>query len=434
MNLRLNQQTDNSPLIAFRIMFGFILLWQAAKHIMYGWVERLLVQPKFTFSFIWIDWLQPLPGKGMYWYYGIMCLLAVMVIIGLRYRLAMAGFALLWSGAYLMQKTVYNNHHYLLILMCFLMFLMPANTYASADSRLKPSIKSLTMPAWCRYAMLLQIGIVYFYAAIAKLYPGWMDGTFTGILLNTRATAYTPFFRDTWFHIAFAWAGFLFDLLIVPLLLYRKTRTAALIAAIIFHTFNWFSFEIGVFPLFSLTMLVFFYPPDAVRKVFFRNRPAIEPQEGAVTVKSNSIINYVLVPYFIVQILLPLRHHFIKGDVLYTEEGHRLSWRMMLKKKKGETDFYVTNLATGEKSVFDKSSLLLKRQISAMNGKPDMIWQMAQRIKQEYAKKGIKVAVHAEAWVSVNNGPKHLVIDPGTDLANVKWEHFSHSEWVLSPQ
>jgi len=433
MDIRLNQQIDNSPLIAFRIMFGIILLWQAAKHMIYGWVERLLVQPKFTFSFIWTEWLQPLPGKGMYWYYGAMCVLAVMVIAGFRYRLAMCGFTILWTGAYLMQKTVYNNHHYLLILICFLMFLMPANAYASADSRLKPSIKSLTMPAWCRYAMLLQIAIVYFYAAIAKLYPDWMDGTFTGILFNPKATAYTPFFRETWFHIVFAWAGFLFDLLIVPLLLYRKTRTIALIGAVIFHTFNWFSFEIGVFPLFSLTMLVFFYPPDVIRKLFFRRKPRIAGHEETPSVQGKRIIRYVLIPYFVIQILLPLRHHFIQGDVLYTEEGHRLSWRMMLKTKKGGTDFYVTELATGKKIVFDKSSLLLKGQISSMNGKPDMIWQMAQRIKKVYEKKGIGVTVHAEAWISVNNGPMHLLIDPNIDLAKAEWKHFTHNEWVLSP-
>ncbi|WP_294822121.1 HTTM domain-containing protein [uncultured Flavobacterium sp.] len=433
MTLRLNQQTDNSPLVAFRIMFGFILLWQAAKHIMYGWIENLLVQPKFTFSFIWIEWLQPLHGKGMYWYYGAMCVLSVLIIIGYGYRLATGGFAILWAGAYLMQKTVYNNHHYLLILMCFLMLLMPANACASLDSRIKPSIKSHSMPAWCRYALLLQIGIVYFYAAVAKLYPGWMDGTFTGTLLNPLATGYTPFFREKWFHIAFAWTGFLFDLFIVPLLLYRKTRTAALVAAIVFHTFNWATLNIGVFPLFSLTMLVFFYPPDTIRRLFFRSRPPFVTEEEKLPAKSDRTIYYVLVPYFIIQVFLPLRHHFIEGDVLYTEEGHRMSWRMMLKKKRGGTDFYVTNLATGKKTVFDKYSLLTKKQASALNGKPDMIWQMAQRIKKEYAKKGISVAVHAGAWVSINNGPKQMLIDPGTDLATAEWDHFSHSKWILSP-
>ncbi|WP_316930169.1 HTTM domain-containing protein [Leeuwenhoekiella sp. MAR_2009_132] len=35
------------------------------------------------------------------------------------------------------------------------------------------------------------------------------------------------------------------------------------------------------------------------------------------------------------QLELPLRHWIIKDDVLWTEEGHRLSWRMMLRSKGG---------------------------------------------------------------------------------------------------
>ncbi len=434
MNLRLNQQIDNSPLIAFRIMFGLILLWQALKHMYLDWIEDLLIRPKFTFSFIWIEWLQPLPGNGMYWYYGVMSFFALMVVIGFKYKISLAGFAILWSGVYLMQKTVYNNHHYLLILMCLIMLFLPANKWASVDSRRDPSIKSYTMPAWCRYVILLQVTIVYFYAALAKFYPGWLDGTFSGILLEPKAGRFTGFlFREKWFHIAFGYAGIAFDMFIVPLLLYKRTRTIALIAAVCFHTFNWFMLNIGVFPLFSLTMLVFFYPPDTIRRIFFRWRPVIEPDEDMpFTNKDKRVLLYFFVPYFILQVALPLRHYFIDGDVLWTEEGHRLSWRMMLKRKKGSTDFYVTDLRTNKKTHFDALSLLTKKQEGALNGKPDMIWQMAQRIKKEYAKKGIKVAVYVEAWTSVNNGPRQFLIDPNTDLASAEWDPIFHNKWILT--
>ena len=49
------------------------------------------------------------------------------------------------------------------------------------------------------------------------------------------------------------------------------------------------------------------------------------------------------VPFFFVQLVLPLRHHFIKGDVLFTEEGHRLSWRMMLRERVGRLNIKIVN-------------------------------------------------------------------------------------------
>ena len=57
--------------------------------------------------------------------------------------------------------------------------------------------------------------------------------------------------------------------------------------------------------------------------------------------------------YFIIQIALPLRHLAIKDDVLWTEEGHRLSWRMMLRSKTGYTTMYTLDKKTQEKSKYN---------------------------------------------------------------------------------
>jgi hypothetical protein len=76
-------------------------------------IYRNFVQPPFTFTYVGFEFLQPLPGAGMYFYVGLMVLLAFMVIIGAWYCLAMAFFALLWTALYLMQKADYNNHYYL---------------------------------------------------------------------------------------------------------------------------------------------------------------------------------------------------------------------------------------------------------------------------------------------------------------------------------
>nr|WP_322623201.1 HTTM domain-containing protein [uncultured Flavobacterium sp.] len=425
----LNKTTDNSQLITFRILFGFLLAWQAVLHISTGWVYHNLIEPRFTFSHIGMEWLQPLPGNGMYWYFGVMAVCGVLVMIGYKYRVTMATYALLWSGVYFMQKTSYNNHYYLLMLLSWMMVLFPANAYASVDARINPEIKSNVMPAWCRWAVILQLAIVYTYAAVAKLYPEWLNGTFTGGILNKASHHYhVAFFREKWFHIFIAYMGIAFDLLIVPALLWKKSRPFAFAAAFIFHLFNSSTLHIGIFPYLALALFVFLIPVDRISKLLF-------PKKNLLAVKTNDKPQqwwlYVFVPYFIFQILMPLRHHVIKGNVIWTEEGHRLSWRMMLRKRRGYAQFTVKDKQTGKSWVYDTGDVLTPVQQRNIQTKPDMLWQMAQYIKQEYHEKGMDVAVYITAKTRINNGIPYLLIDPKTDMATAEWNYFWHNDWIL---
>ena len=424
-------QIDNSPLIIFRIFFGFLLACETFGAILTGWVKSNLVEVKFTFSHIGMEWLQPLPGYGMYFYFIAMGLLGLCVMAGYKYRWTLGAFTILWAGVYFMQKTSYNNHYYLLLLVCMIMLFLPANKYASIDAKQNPNIKKYTMPAWCSWVMIAQVAIVYFYATLAKFYPDWLDGTFTKLMLEQKISGIikSEGIRET-FYLFIAYAGIAFDLLIVPLLLFRKTRTIAFIASVIFHIFNSISLEIGIFPFFALSFVVFFYPPDKIRRVFFRNKPAAE-STGQPSREGIAILRYFFLPFFIIQLLLPLRHYLIKGDVLWTEEGHRLSWRMMLRQRYGSTFFKVVDKRSGDVIPYDPMSELTPKQKRGMETKPDMIWQMAQRIKQEYESKGIDVAVYANSFASVNKDPLKRLIRPTTDLAEAEWSYFSHCNWIL---
>lgn len=431
----LHKKIDNAPLIAFRIILGVLLAWHCVHYLAVGNVYKIYMRPRVTFNFIGLDWLQPLPGNGMYWYYGIMALLGLCIAAGFLYRYTMGVFTLLWAGSYFMQKEVYNNHHYLLLLLCIIMLLLPANTYASIDSRLNPKIKRYSMPFWCAGVLILQMALVYFYAAVAKLYPDWLDGTFTGILLSHHHIPYTMgLLQNHYFHLFIAYGGILFDLLIVPLLLYKKTRNLAAVASVGFHFFNWLSLSIGIFPFLSLGYLVFFYPPDTVRRLFFKGKPAIDnvlPIETKYHYGYNNVLMCFFVPYFILQLALPLRHHFIKGDVVWTEEGHRLSWRMMLRFKSGKAVFKVIDRETGKQLDFEPKKLFTRLQLKNIAGKADMLWQAAQFIKKDYAAQGKDVAVYVTNYVSLNKHPKKLLIDPATDLTQVHWNYWGHNNWVL---
>lgn len=429
---KLLQPIDNAPLIIFRIFFGFLLAAETFGAILTGWVKKNFIDPQFTFSHIGMEWLQPLPGYGMYFYFATMGFLGIFVMLGWKYRLTLSAFTILWTITYLMQKTSYNNHYYMLILVCLIMIFLPAETYASIDAKKKPEIKSLSMPKWCSMVMIFQIAIVYFFATVSKFYPDWLDGTFTKNLLVNKSPypIIQEIFNQKWFYIFIAYSGIAFDLFIIPMLLWKKTRTFAFIASLIFHLFNAITLQIGIFPFFALSFAVFFYPPEKIRSIFFKKKPKLDLQETPIY-ENKSVLMYFFIPYFIIQILLPVRHWFIKGDVLWTEEGHRLSWRMMLRSRSGYNNFKIYDKKTGQRIFYSINSKLTPKQVAMVSEKPDAIWQMAQRIKQEYALQGKDVSVFTDCEVSINQKPYRKFIDPKVDLAATEWNYFFHNEWIL---
>ncbi|RYG46286.1 MAG: hypothetical protein EOO01_16425 [Chitinophagaceae bacterium] len=427
----LSKRIDNSALVLFRMFFGGLMAWQSFEYLLNGWVTRNLVSPRFTFSHIGLEWLQPLPGSGMYWYFAIMGMAAVFVAAGFRYRWSVIALTVLWAGVYFMQKSVYNNHFYLLMLTGILLTFLPAGNYASVDGMISGK-KKLSMPAWCAWVMILQMTIVYVFASVAKMYPGWISGTFPGIVLSRYA--HIPglsFFADSWFHQVVAWSGILFDLLVIPMFLYKRTRLLALLASLAFHAFNFLTLKIGIFPFFALSFAVFFFDPEALRRIFFRQKPMLTPNVAASEATgNNTVLLAFFLPYFLIQLILPMRHWFIPGDVLFTEEGHRLSWRMMLRHRTGWVNFRVVDASSGKPLAYDTGAQLTKRQLKTMQTHPDMIWQMARRIHSDFLGKGIRVKVYVDAFCSVNREPAKQLIDPSVDLAATDFFYFEHSPWI----
>ncbi len=423
---------DNTPLIIFRIIFGLLLFLESVGAIFTGWVHRTLVEPIVTFNFIGFDFLQPLPGNGMYYYYLVMGIFGFCVMIGYRYRIAMISFFLMWSATYLMQKSSYNNHYYLTALLSFLMIFQPANNYLSVDAKRNPAIKSISVPFWTSIILMLQIGLVYFFGGVAKIYPDWLQAIPAKIFLTPK-TSYPlvgELFATDWFPNVLSYGGLLFDLLIVPLLLFKRTRIFGFCLSVFFHLFNAIIFQVGIFPFLSLAFALFFFEPKTIHNIFLKKKPFYSSNQVIIP-QSNKVIVSLIGLYFVIQLILPLRHWFIKDPVLWTEEGHRLSWRMMLRSKSGYQKFTVVDTKTQKKEIINLNDYLSKKQQRAITTKPDMIWQFSQRIKKQYTKEGKDVAVYVKGKVSVNGKSYQPLVNDSIDIASVKWNHFKHNEWLL---
>ena len=432
MDRFLFRHIDNSPLIVFRIVFGLLLFLESWGAIVTGWVTRTMVEPKFTFTFIGFEFLQPLPGYGMYYYYLLMGIFGFFVMIGYRYRFSMIAFFLLWSATYLMQKSSYNNHYYLTALLSFLMIFQPANTGYALDIKRQPELKRNSVPYWTSLILMLQIGLVYFYGGIAKIYPDWLQAIPAKLFLTAKANfpIIGGVLTTEWFPYFLSYGGLLFDLLIVPLFLMKRTRLFAFGLSLFFHLFNAIVFQVGIFPFLSLAFAVFFFEPRTTHKLFLKKKSFYDANAIKIP-KYKSLIVFLFGLYFSIQFLLPLRHWIIEDNVLWTEEGHRLSWRMMLRAKAGQQTFTVVDKTTGKKEIVNLRDHLTNKQMRSVGTKPDFIWQFAQYLKSQYAKNGKDVAVYVKGRVSVNGRPMQPLINETIDLASVKWDPLKHSDWLL---
>jgi hypothetical protein len=428
------KQIDNSALIIFRIIFGLLCFLESVGAIFTGWVTKNFMDPKFTFTFIGFEWLQPLSGNWMYVYYLIMGVFGLFIMIGYKYRFSIISFAILWTTTYLMQKSSYNNHYYLLILISGIMAFLPANKYYSLDVKWNKKIEQISMPQWCKLVIVLQVLIVFSYASIAKIYPDWLDLTTPKLLLKSKQNypIIGSFLQTNFMANLIAYGGILFDGLIIPLMFIKATRKYAFILALFFNLFNAIVFQVGIFPFLSLGFMLFFFEPKKLRNIFLKKKQLYI--ENAVKIPNYKPVFLILFAiYFLIQVGLPLRHHFIKDNVLWTEEGHRLSWRMMLRIKRGYAKYNVVNNETGKKETIKLKDYLTQKQIHLVATKPDVIWQFAQHLKKEYAKKNENVSVYATCKISVNGRSYKSLVNPNVDLASVSWSVFKHNNW-LAPQ
>ena len=436
------QRIDNSQIIIFRIFFGLLMAVECWGAIGTGWVTETFVETKFSFTFIGFEWTQFLLGKTMYYIYGFLGLMGILIMLGAFYRMAAILFAVGWSLVYFMQKEHYNNHYYLVMLIAWFMVFIPANRYKAVDVWIWPQIRSNYTFLWTRLIFILQILIVYTFAALAKLYPGWMNGDF--LMVRYQSVAHWAEKNIAWdpltellssreFAKVFSWLGFGFDLLIVPLLLWKRTRVFAFFAALFFHIFNSVSLHIGIFPYFALALAVFCFPTETMRRLFFPRKTSFVAgsTEFQPRHKNQAFFTFIFCTYFIWQIYLPLRHWHIPGDVLWTEEGHRLAWRMMLRTKSASTQFFMVDKSTGKKTSVNLNEYMSALQRNRVMTRPDMIWQFVQYLKKDQLKKGKEIEVYVESRLSINRGPYHPFIDGTIDLANTKWRYFGHQEWIL---
>lgn len=368
----------------------------------------------------------------MYWHFGVLGALSILITIGLFYRAAAALFCAAFTYVFLLDKANYLNHLYLVCLVSFLMILVPAHRVASVDRRIFFASAPETVPRWSRLLLRGQIALVYFFGGIAKLNSDWLRGEPVGTWIADRSDlpVIGPLLEHPWAGITFAYAGLLIDLSLGFLLFFRRSFVAGAVIALIFNSLNAVIFSIGIFPYFMIASLSLFPDPAWPRRLlrWFAggkavDRPPLKENNNCnirntISAGEKAILALIHV-YMIVQLALPLRHWLYPGDVHWNEEGHRFSWRMKLRDKEAQSFWMrVIDPRTGAEEPIDPEQWLTDRQFQKMLARPDMIAQLASHVADQREQRlGVRPIVKVEVIASLNGGPFRHLINPDADLA-----------------
>lgn len=437
---RLFEPVDIASVAFFRICFGFLMCWHTLEYLTSGRLQRQYLAPVFFFKFPGFEWVRPWPSQEAlrYWFIAL-AILAVLVAVGFLYRIVSALFFVGITYVFLLDTALYQNHPYLICLLAFLMILVPAHRAFSIDALRRRDLRTETIPAWALWLLRFQIAIPYTYGGIAKLNYDWMvraEPMRTWFQDGQEGPLKAAFLKEEWAAYALSWGGVAYDLLIVPLLLWRRTRIPAFLLSLVFHLANSQLFTIGIFPWLMIAATLLFFPPDWPRrlKLFGARRPGQTAAKAGSTPKRGvpwRVTAAFLAVWAAFQLLFPFRHFLVPGNVDWTEEAHRFSWRMKLRDKRGDLRFVAINPAEGKAYPLDGvESVLTNLQRRMMIHDPDMIRQFAHFVGDGLRKTGYPVQVRAITSISLNGRPAQLLVDPEVDLASMP-RKFGAAEWIV---
>jgi len=436
----LSKQLPIFPVLYFRILLGLILIQLLARYFYYDWIRKYFIEPIFFFPHFNWNWLKPLPGNGMFFLFLGLLVLAIFIILGIKTRLSAFLFAIGFAYQHLIDKSNFLNHYYLVFLLCIILSIIPI-----PDS--KQITRIMRIPRWSIWIVRFQLGVVYTFGAIAKMRPDWVleaQPLKIWLLMNRDMPVFGEILAWNIIAYFFSYGGLIFDLLIFPFLLYPKTRKFAYSIVLFFHIITFLLFPIGMFPW----IMVFLTPVcfsnhfhyrfiSIIRKIETVTHRYIRPAPKQRQIPPTPLWERgvggicLAIVFCVLQILLPFRHLFFPGNLLWTEEGFRFSWHIMAAHKSGIVNFFVKENGK-EKIPVSYNSILTQRQLGQMTTDPAMIWQFANFIYREEEKKGrTDFGVYAEAYTSLNGRPATLMIDREVDLHSVSYDYFSSTKWIL---
>jgi vitamin K-dependent gamma-carboxylase len=481
--------TDIAILVYFRVAFGVLIAWEAVRGLLHHQIP-LLLHANVLFTYWPFTFVKLMPSPLMYGVEIMLVVAGVFMALGFYYRLSAIAVFVGSTYLFLLDSGRYLNHIYLVCLLAFLMIFLPANRRWSLDARFDPNIRRDEVPAWTLWLLRFQIAVPYFFGGLAKLNGDWFRGQplHSMLLVHRDFPLLGHYFNNRWFFDFLNWGSLLLDLLVVLALLNRYTRVPAYMAAIAFHLMNARFFHIGIFPFLMIAATALFFPADWPRRVvndartrplprrfrrfvigfvigaalalylpnertlifslvggigggvvgyYFEIPPPRKPRvpaPRAIAAPHKKLVVGILAVWVALQVLLPLRHFVLPGNVYWTESGERFAWFMMLRNKAGTTTFVLRNPQNGKTQDIDPRDFLQPIQMVFMTGSPDLTVQFAHYLSDRAQREehlSVRPQVFVRTMLSLNRRPPQPFIDPTVDLARVQRPFIKPPKWII---
>ncbi|EDM77481.1 vitamin K-dependent gamma-carboxylase-related protein [Plesiocystis pacifica SIR-1] len=410
---------DAASLVALRVMVGVLVSVSAGRYWAKGWIDSLLLAPRFHFPYPGFEWV-PIPGRlGCHLLFAAVFVAGLALASGRATRASAAVAFACFTWLELIDLSYYLNHYY--FLSCLLLTFALAPPDADADGR---------APRTTLDVVRVQVAVVYVFAGVAKIGGDWLlAGQPLTIWFGRHADWVVlslpvgGWLADPRVALLASWAGMVFDLCVVPALCWAPTRAVAYLALLAFHGLTGWLFPIGLFPLVMIAAATVFFEPDWPRRWWPAR--ASTPDDAARPAPPHPLATWAHRLAWLslaAQALLPLRHWLYPGPVNWTEEGGRFAYRVMLVEKGGAVDFRVVDRRSGARWRVDPSEELTVLQAKMMSTQPDMIACYARHLaaRLEHERPGAELAVYADAFVALNGRPRARLIDPDFDLTQTQ--------------
>ena len=171
----LYQPIDPSAVAIYRIVFGLFMVYQMLYYFSIDYTYQFMAGPEMLFHYEGLSFLKPFPVGILQFIHVLLLTAAILIAVGWHYRKAMIVFFLGFTYFTFVDKTLFNNHLYLISLLSFVMIFMNADKKYSVRSWKSNSTLAATIPAWNQYILIFLIALPYVYGGIAKLGFNWTE-------------------------------------------------------------------------------------------------------------------------------------------------------------------------------------------------------------------------------------------------------------------
>jgi vitamin K-dependent gamma-carboxylase len=441
----LSQPMDPLVLGIFRIGFGLFMTYTMIHYFEIGLIRNMFVLPQTNFQYDFLRWIKPLPEIYLNVLLGLLLIAALAISAGLWFKWACRLFALGYAYIFLLDKSIYNNHIYLFILLAILL------SFTNADRVLslwKKRSDPVLTPGWQVFILQMQIVIVYFYGGIAKLTKDWLFNCQpVRVLVDKLPTDHilAPIFKNEAGIYLLNYGGLIIDLGAPLFLWYKPLRKWAIFLFIGFNLLNSRIFsDIGIFPYVMLFSLLLFYTPGEL-PVIRRLKENYGDQQsmnqngtelrtfGIGAISRPAIFLYF---FFVFQLLFPFRGHFLPNPLDWTTIGNHFSWRMKVDTRDiEEMNFFIHSPAYDQPVPVDIHTFVNDMQIRNLSMDPRSVVDFAKYIKAEAIRHGaVDPDIRANIRLKYNGRPPQFFVDPETDLSSLEVSPFRKLDWVYPVQ